>query len=76
MATSEVASQANVTRRSAAAILKGIRPEKFALWPKNPEEFIAKCARLIVEEKAAMVVDHVVYHEVTSYRDLLELVKS
>ncbi|MDO4899183.1 DEAD/DEAH box helicase family protein [Actinomyces sp.] len=60
----EVAAQASITRRTAAAILAKIHPAKFALYAKNPEEFIAKVAKLIVSEKATMVVDHVEYHAI------------
>lgn len=58
----EVASQARITRRSAAAILGGILPGKFAMFRDNPEEFIAKVARCILTEKAGMLVEHVEYH--------------
>ena len=60
----EIASAAAITRRSAAAILSDIRPHVFDLFRVNPEEFIRKTARLIVSEKAAMVVEHVTYHEI------------
>ncbi|MBS5865375.1 MAG: hypothetical protein KIC37_03355 [Coriobacteriaceae bacterium] len=55
----EIASQANITRRTAATILSGILPAKFALYQKNPEEFIAKVGKLIVSAKASMIVEHV-----------------
>ena len=60
----EVAQAAAITRRSAAAILAGIDEGVFALYRVNPEEFIKKAAALIVGEKAAMVVEHVSYHEI------------
>lgn len=50
-----------LTRRSVAAILQGIRPETFAMYRENPEEFIAKVIRLIKEQKATMIVDHITY---------------
>ena len=52
-----------------AAILSRIHPQKYALYQKNPEEFIAKVAKLIVGEKAAMVVDHVEYHAIDDEYD-------
>jgi type III restriction enzyme len=58
----EVAQGANITRRSAALILEGISPLKFAMFRRNPEEFIAKVVRAIVAEKATMVVEHIQYH--------------
>ena len=60
----EVAQAAAITRRSAAAILAGIDANVFSLFKVNPEEFIKKAAALIVSEKAAMVVEHVSYHEI------------
>ena len=36
-----------LTRRTAAAILRGIRPATFAMFQHNPEEFISKVIRLI-----------------------------
>lgn len=65
----EVSQAAVITRRSAAAILSGISPAKFYLYRKNPEEFIAKVSKLIVEAKATMVVDHISYHEVDGTYD-------
>lgn len=65
----EVACAAAITRRSAAAVLAGIDPSVFALFKVNPEEFIKKAAQLIVSEKAAMVVEHVSYHEVDRVYD-------
>ena len=65
----EVAQAAAVTRRSAAAILAGIDANVFGLFKVNPEEFIKKTAALIVSEKAAMVVEHVSYHEINRIYD-------
>ena len=65
----EVAAQASITRRTAAAILAKIHPAKYALYAKNPEEFIAKVAKLIVSEKATMIVDHVEYHAIDDEYD-------
>lgn len=65
----EVASAAKITRRSAAAILKGIMPAKFRMFRDNPEEFIAKVARCILSEKASMVVDHITYHKLEDRYD-------
>ena len=65
----EVTAQASITRRTAAAILAKIHPAKYALYAKNPEEFIAKVAKLIVSEKATMIVDHVEYHAIDDEYD-------
>ncbi len=69
----EVAEKARITRRSAAAILAGIAPDRFALLRVNPEEFIVKTAKLIVDEKARMVVEHIRYNRVAGAYDAAEI---
>ena len=60
----KIVSATKLTRRTVAQILKGIRPEKFALYGQNPEDFINKVSKLINEQKASIVVEHVSYHRV------------
>ncbi|MDR0938113.1 MAG: DEAD/DEAH box helicase family protein [Mediterranea sp.] len=57
----KIAADTQLTRKSVAAILAGIRPQMLYLFGKNPEEFIAKVTRLINSQKAAVVVDHITY---------------
>ena len=57
----DVARGAGITRRSAARILSGVNAATFGQFKRNPEEFIARAAKLIVAEKARMVVQHVSY---------------
>ncbi len=49
----EIAQAATITRRCAARILKGIRPDKFRMFRDNPEQFIAKVSRLIIEQTSS-----------------------
>ena len=65
----EIESQTNLTRRTIVAILKAIRPEKFLLLRKNPEEFIAKCSKLINEVKASLIINNIVYHKIDERHD-------
>ena len=58
-----------LTRRTVAAILKGIQPGTFAMFQYNPEEFIAKVTRLIKEQKATMIVEHITYNQIEGYYD-------
>ena len=58
----QVAKGANITRRTAARILQGLRPGKLALFRNNPEEFIRKVIQTIREQKATMIVNHIHYH--------------
>lgn len=59
----EIESLTNLKRSTVAAILKKIRPGTFALFQKNPEEFIAKSAKLINETKASLIFNNIVYHK-------------
>ena len=65
----KVAEGTHLTRKSVVAILKGIRPDKFAMFKNNPEEFIAKAIRLINEEKATMIVDDIIYNQTSGVYD-------
>jgi type III restriction enzyme len=58
-----------LTRKTIVAILKAIHEEKFLLIRKNPEEFIAKCAKLINEVKASLIINNIVYHKTEERHD-------
>lgn len=60
----KVAEGTVLTRKTAARILKGIKPEKQYMFRNNPEEFIAKVVRLIKEQKATMIVQHISYSQI------------
>ena len=65
----KIAAGTKLTRRSVVKILKGIKPEAFANFRKNPEEFITKVIRLIMEQKATMIVDHITYNRTENTYD-------
>ena len=58
-----------LTRRTVAAILKGILPSTYRMFQHNPEEFIAKVIKLIREQKATMIVEHITYNEIEGSYD-------
>ena len=58
-----------LTRRTVAAILKGIRPSTYVMFQYNPEEFITKVIGLIKEQKATMIVEHITYDEIEGSYD-------
>ena len=58
----EVARGTTLTRRTVARILQGISPAKFAMFQNNPEEFIRNVTKLIKEQKATMIVEHIGYN--------------
>ena len=57
----EIAEKTKLTRRTVAAILKGVRPDTFGKFRLNPEQFITEAARLINEQKATVIVEHLAY---------------
>jgi type III restriction enzyme len=65
----ELEARTHLTRRTIVAILKAIKAEKFLLLRKNPEEFIAKCSKLINEVKASLIINNIVYHKLEERHD-------
>ncbi|AYG02345.1 type III restriction-modification system endonuclease [Gryllotalpicola protaetiae] len=57
----EIAEKTQLTRRTCAAILTGINSGTFAKFKQNPEQFITETARLINEQKATVIVEHLTY---------------
>lgn len=60
----KIAVGTTLTRKTVAAILKGLRPDKIYMFRNNPEEFISKSIRLINEQKATMIVEHISYNPI------------
>lgn len=58
-----------LTRKTVAAILKGIRVDKLYMFKNNPEEFISKVTKLINEQKATMIVEHISYDTIEGKYD-------
>ena len=58
----EIGRGATLTRRTVVKILQGMRPEKLAMFQNNPEEFIRNIIKLIREQKATMIVEHISYN--------------
>lgn len=65
----KVSEGTTLTRRTISAILQGIRLDKLDMFKNNPEEFIKKVARLINEQKATMIVDHISYDTIEGEYD-------
>ena len=60
----KISSATRLTRKTVATILSKIRPLKFGMYKANPEEFIRKVTRLIMEQKATIIVEHISYNRV------------
>ena len=59
----KIAKGTTLTRRTATEILKALEPKKLYMFRNNPEEFISKVIRLINEQKATMIIEHISYTE-------------
>lgn len=59
-----------LTRRTVAEILKGLNAAVFAQFKTNPESFIAEAVRLINEQKATVIIEHLAYDPVEDKFDL------
>ena len=60
----KLAEGTQLTRRTVAAILKGMDAAVFAQFRTNPESFIAEAIRLINEQKATVIIEHLAYDPV------------
>ncbi len=65
----KIVKQTALTRKTIASILKQITSIKFAMYKANPEEFINKVSKLINEQKATLIVDHVTYNQINGTFD-------
>lgn len=60
----KISGATRLTRKTVATILSKIRPPKFDMYKANPEEFIRKVTRLILEQKATIIVEHISYNRI------------
>lgn len=65
----EIAKRTTLTRKTVATILKGIRPTQLSKFRNNPEEFIKNVSKLIKDEKATMIVEHIEYDKIDQTYD-------
>jgi|GEM_PF-1113219 len=65
----KLAEDSQLTRRTIAAILQGMSDPTFDQYKVNPEDFLAKAARLINEQKATVIVEHLTYDMVDDRYD-------
>ncbi|MCR5573734.1 MAG: DEAD/DEAH box helicase family protein [Bacteroidaceae bacterium] len=65
----DVARGATLTRRTVVKILQGILPARLLLFKNNPEEFIRNAVKIIKQEKATMIVEHISYNQIEQTYD-------
>lgn len=66
----KLAEGTQLTRRTVTDILKGLNAAVFAQFKTNPESFIAEAIRLINEQKATVIIEHLAYDPVEDKFDL------
>lgn len=59
----EIAMPTKLTRKAVAKILQSIEPAVFKLFATNPEEFIREAIKLIDEQKASTIIEHITYNK-------------
>lgn len=65
----KVTENVQLTRKTVARILQGIKPEIFNQFKTNPENFIAEASRLINEQKATVIIERLSYDTVAETFD-------
>ncbi|MFZ2217382.1 MAG: DEAD/DEAH box helicase family protein [Rhodoferax sp.] len=56
-----LATETQLTRSTVARVLQGINKAVFSQYRTNPEDFMQKAARLMNEQKATVIVEHIAY---------------
>jgi type III restriction enzyme len=57
----KIAEATVLTRRTVSRILSGINVAVFGQYKRNPEDFIRKATKLINEQKATVIIEHITY---------------
>ena len=66
----KLAEGTQLTRATITEILKGLNDDVFAQFKTNPEGFIAQAVRLINEQKATIIIEHLTYDPVEEKFDM------
>lgn len=61
----KVAENVQLTRKTVTEILAGLEKPVFAQFRTNPENFISEASRLIQEQKATVIIEHLTYNAIT-----------
>ncbi len=66
----KIAEAVQLTRRTVTDILSKIEKVVFAQFKTNPENFISEAARLINEQKATVIIEHLSYDTIAETHDI------
>jgi type III restriction enzyme len=60
----KIVEETGLTRKAVVDILVGLEKDIFDKFRYNPEEFILRAAKLINEQKATVIIEHITYNKV------------
>jgi len=66
----KLADNTQLTRKTIAEIMGGIQPAIFKKFKQNPEHFLAEATRIINEQKATIIIEHLTYDEIAEHHDI------
>jgi type III restriction enzyme len=66
----KIAEDTQLTRSTISSILQGINIAVFSQYKVNPEDFILKTSRIVNEQKATVIVEHLAYNPVEDVHTL------
>ncbi|WP_163336035.1 type III restriction-modification system endonuclease [Desulfopila sp. IMCC35008] len=66
----KVAENVQLTRSTVTSILADLEKPVFAQFKTNPENFISEASRLIQEQKATVIIEHLTYDAITETHDI------
>ncbi len=65
-----LAERTQLMRATVAAILTGVQKITFDQYKTNPEDFLLKAARIINEQKATVIIEHLTYDPIEDRHDV------
>ena len=68
--TGKIAESTQLTRKTITKMLCQIEKSVFAQFKTNPENFISEASRLINEQKATVIIEHLSYDTITERHDM------
>ena len=66
----KLADNTQLTRKTIAETMGGIQPAIFKKFKQNPEHFLSEATRLINEQKATIIIEHLTYDEIAEHHDI------
>ncbi len=65
----KIVEETGLTRKSVAQILRRLEISVFNQFHSNPEDFLIKASRIINEQKATVIIEHITYNKLESFYD-------